>query len=621
MDEVYYATEILQYIYAEHSCEDKESFISSVVSTFVEQQKDGVSIQFELQNIMNEIFEGVCKEKPYLEMFICQKCKQLEYGEPDYIVKDFEEKIMRLNRMLSLFEPSGNDKVNQICQYIVQNVDENLNLSNISDRFYLNKNYLCTFLRENIGIKFTLYCRRVKIERAKKLLNDTNMCIYEIADKLHFKDADYFSRLFKIETGVSPTEYIWYSNDDIIFKHVGETQKKDTEIKVGIMGNYTGEYAYLDGGKRYVYEYAARVINNNGGICGRMLRLIFVDEESTITGIEDKTQRLIDENVSLIIGGFMSSARELIRPVIDKNAIPYFYDSLYEGGLADHYTFCFSSMPEQNIKPALDYFVEAKMKKFYILATDYNYGILSAEYSKKYIVEHDGEVVALEYVPLTKNNFAITIENIVETAPDVVISFLVGERQSAFFKQWHEKTGNVIPIISTSVISQGYMHLHTEEGVLENLYFSSAYTEELESKESYEWKNDIRKHYKMNEIPYLGSDHEAAYLTLLFYKMAVEKYGSTDTEHVIHALESDNISLIAPGGIAEMNPKDHHLIRDVCVYRVNKSNQVELVRKVLSVKSEFVESVLRDKYNVQNGLRQLGKKSPNIQYNSLIYKI
>ena len=119
MDEVYYATEILQYIYAEHSCEDKESFISSVVSTFVEQQKDGVSIQFELQNIMNEIFEGVCKEKPYLEMFICQKCKQLEYGEPDYIVKDFEEKIMRLNRMLSLFEPSGNDKVNQICQYIL----------------------------------------------------------------------------------------------------------------------------------------------------------------------------------------------------------------------------------------------------------------------------------------------------------------------------------------------------------------------------------------------------------------------------------------------------------------------------------------------------------------------
>ncbi len=50
------------------------------------------------------------------------------------------------------------------------------------------------------------YSTMVKIERAKVLLSDGNLKIYEIAERLGFKDIEYFSKLFKKTTEMTPTE-------------------------------------------------------------------------------------------------------------------------------------------------------------------------------------------------------------------------------------------------------------------------------------------------------------------------------------------------------------------------------------------------------------------------------
>jgi branched-chain amino acid transport system substrate-binding protein len=299
----------------------------------------------------------------------------------------------------------------------------------------------------------------------------------------------------------------------------------------------------------------------------------------------------------------------------------YLYDSIYEGGLADHYTFVFSSMPEQNLKPVIDYLYEQGNRKFYILATDYNYGILSCEWSKYFIQELGGEVVTAEYVPNSKSDFSVTIENILVHNPDVVVTILVGERQSEFFTQWHEKGNRSIKLINTSAIPQAYMHLTAAEGILENLYFSASYTEELDTEGSARWINKVRNDYSKKMIPYLGCDHEAAYLALLYYKAAADRAKSTDTESVIRGLESGKIEIEAPGGYSYMNPVDHHLVRDVGIYRVDETNKVELLEKKSCIRSTFVGNILERQYGVRGGLKELGKRSPDIQYNLLLNKL
>lgn len=573
-----------------------------------------------LEEFLLEVFHWLLSRRPYLEQYVPQAFFHVSEGDSEYMIQDMTERLMRLSRMLRYFEPSQHEKTARICRYIVENIDRKINLDILASRLFVNKKYLGTLLKANLGIKFTTYLRKIKVERAKKLLCDTDLTVYEISEMLHFKDVEYFSKVFKQETGSSPSSYTWFPNDDFAAE-IPQSFTEKKEITIGVIGSYSGEYGYIEQGKKIIYQYAVEEINQQGGIDGRKIKLLYQDYESNLALVKEKTLDLINKGVDVVIGGFLSSAREIIRPILDKKKILYFYDSLYEGGLADHYTFCTSSMPEQNLLLVIQYLLQQNKKRFYILATDYNYGILSCECAKNFISELGGDLIATEYVPNHKTKFAVTIENILELDPDAIITFLVGEKQSMFFEQWH-KTGNqTIPVVTTSAIPQGYMHLTTAKGTMENVYFSAAYSENLDTEPAKRWREKIRKEFSFDQIPYLGSDHEAAYLAVWLYKLAVEKCHSTDPEKVIHALEKGNLVLNMSGAYAEFNPRDHHLIRDIGIYRVDENNQIQTVYIIPKVKSNFVESVLHKTFHVKEGLKELGKKAPNVQYNMAFYRL
>ena len=58
-----------------------------------------------------------------------------------------------------------------------------------------------------MGIGMVDYVNRIRIEKAKELLRNTGKTIQEISDVIGFVDQKYFSRQFKKETSLSPTEY------------------------------------------------------------------------------------------------------------------------------------------------------------------------------------------------------------------------------------------------------------------------------------------------------------------------------------------------------------------------------------------------------------------------------
>jgi branched-chain amino acid transport system substrate-binding protein len=574
-----------------------------------------------LRMLMREVRDQVTLTFPAIADFLPLSFLDIGTGDSAYLVRSCRERLLRLARIASWARLTQNEKAREMCRYIVSHVDEDISLHQMAEQFYMNERYLSGFFHKQTGLTFRGFCTQVRIERAKKLLSDGDKRVYEIAQILNFKDVEYFSRVFRQHVGATPSNYVWSPEDDLpLYSAPAKKVAQKGDIRVGVLGNYTGAYDYLDGGKRQLYQLAADEINQADGICGRKLALTYVDLASDLSLVEDKTQGLINSGVDLLIGGFLSSAREIIRKVVDTNQVLYFYDSLYEGGLADHYTFTFASMPEQNLDPAIEHLMRQARRRFYILATDYNYGILSCEYAKHRIEGLGGEVVATEYVPLQKEGFSVTIENINELQPDAIIAFLVGERQNSFFQQLHSGTCGKIPVISTSAIPQEHLHLSAPKGTLQNLYFCAPYTQELGTTESAAWREKVRARYDTSQIPYLGSDQEAAYISLFFYRAAVEQCGSTEVEDVIHALES-GLSLETPGGPATINGADHQLIRTVGVYRVDADNKVQELQLVPSVKPTFVQEILWHQYHVRGGLRELGRRSPNIQYNAMFYRV
>lgn len=103
---------------------------------------------------------------------------------------------------------SKNHIVVNVKKYIGQNVKERLSLNEVAAVFGISPNYLSQLFKKYSDTGFNEYVTFCKIHEAKKLLEDSNMKVYEIAEMLGFESAFYFSKVFKKVEGCSPTEYI-----------------------------------------------------------------------------------------------------------------------------------------------------------------------------------------------------------------------------------------------------------------------------------------------------------------------------------------------------------------------------------------------------------------------------
>jgi two-component system response regulator YesN len=71
----------------------------------------------------------------------------------------------------------------------------------------LGRTYFSFVFKEVTGTGLRDYLIQSRINKAKDLLNDTDLKIKEIAYKVGFRNPDYFCRIFKKKTGVNPTEW------------------------------------------------------------------------------------------------------------------------------------------------------------------------------------------------------------------------------------------------------------------------------------------------------------------------------------------------------------------------------------------------------------------------------
>ena len=98
--------------------------------------------------------------------------------------------------------------ITSVQKYIQNHIEERLTLNEVSAVFGLSPNYLSVLFKKNCNIGFSEYISQMKIAKAKTMLLEQDMKIYEVADKLGFESAFYFSKVFKKVTGVSPRDFV-----------------------------------------------------------------------------------------------------------------------------------------------------------------------------------------------------------------------------------------------------------------------------------------------------------------------------------------------------------------------------------------------------------------------------
>ena len=92
--------------------------------------------------------------------------------------------------------------------YIEKNyMNVNMSLNMVCAHLCMSTSYFSTIFKNATGETFVEALTRVRMEKAKKLLESTSMKSYEVALSVGYNDPHYFSSIFKKHMGMTPTEY------------------------------------------------------------------------------------------------------------------------------------------------------------------------------------------------------------------------------------------------------------------------------------------------------------------------------------------------------------------------------------------------------------------------------
>lgn len=97
--------------------------------------------------------------------------------------------------------------IEQAKDYILNHFNSDLSLDDISRIVNISPFYFSKIFKEETGVNFIDYLTNIRIEKAKELLLSTDLSMKEICAKIGYSDPNYFSRAFKKNVGVTPTEY------------------------------------------------------------------------------------------------------------------------------------------------------------------------------------------------------------------------------------------------------------------------------------------------------------------------------------------------------------------------------------------------------------------------------
>ena len=115
---------------------------------------------------------------------------------------DFIYRVHHLNS-----NPDYSPAIQKCCDYIELSLDKRIRISDLAALTGYTEYYLTEKFKKETGAPLSLYIRYAKIERAKVLLESTDLRIREIAERLAFNTVNYFIRSFRETAGCTPAQY------------------------------------------------------------------------------------------------------------------------------------------------------------------------------------------------------------------------------------------------------------------------------------------------------------------------------------------------------------------------------------------------------------------------------
>lgn len=132
----------------------------------------------------------------------------LSFQDYDGLRKWYTDKLSQACRnIMTRKEEQSSSVIDKAKTYIGSHYNRDISLDDISREVDISPYYFSKIFKEETGENFIEYVTNIRISKAKELLSGSEMSIKEICAQVGYSDPNYFSRTFKKNVGVTPTEY------------------------------------------------------------------------------------------------------------------------------------------------------------------------------------------------------------------------------------------------------------------------------------------------------------------------------------------------------------------------------------------------------------------------------
>jgi len=352
------------------------------------------------------------------------------------------------------------------------------------------------------------------------------------------------------------------------------THANDT-IKLGLMPPLTGIVALYGDEISWAGKIACEEINQNGGVLGKPLELIILDDGSLPESAVHAANRLIDEfECVALIGNLLSNSRIAVSSLVSEpRQIPYLNFSFYEGSISGKYFFHFAALPNQQIDKMIPYMAKHFGAKMFFAGNNYEWPRGSIDAAKRILKTHHGEMVGEQYLPIgaTLEEIQDLLDDVANSGADVFVPYFAGIDQInllTLFTSMGLKKRMAVVMGHYDEVLAGHLSPQVREG----FYSSNTYFMSLKTQENQNYLKRLSKqqgitgiHPKGNGV--LTNFGEGTYLCVHAFAKAVNEAQSIHADPLVLALEK--ISLSAPQGKVLMDKTSHHAIVNTYLSRCN----------------------------------------------------
>jgi urea transport system substrate-binding protein len=330
----------------------------------------------------------------------------------------------------------------------------------------------------------------------------------------------------------------------VLARNTGQAADR-SPVKVGILHSFTGTMAGSEVNVVRAERLAISEVNSAGGVNGHPIQPVVVDGRSDPQTFADGAQRLITrDKVSVIFGCWTSASRRQTVPVIARHRSLLVYPVQFEGLENSPYVLYTGAAPNQQILPAVKWFLDNRGKDMYLVGSDYVFPRSANAIIRDELKFLGGRVDGEKYIKLGSSDVAGVVRDIVRRHPSVIVNTINGDSNVAFFQALRRAgiTPQKIPTVSFSIGEAEMQHMGVRN--MAGDYASWNYFESFKSARNAAFVRAVQQRYGRGQVT--TDPMEAAYDGVHLWAMAAEKAGSVQPDAVRRALP--NLEFDSPEG-------------------------------------------------------------------------